>query len=56
MNTETVRTVTPDIYLRNLRNRAAVLTLHSINRLLTADETKELKELREKIAEMERQA
>jgi len=56
MTTETIRTVTPEIHKRNIRARIALLILRSISRLLTVEETQELKELQNKLDQMQRQS
>ena len=54
MNTETIRTVSPETYKRNIRARLALLTLRSIHRPLTAEEKQELKDLQNKLSQLER--
>jgi len=56
MTTETIRTVTPEIHMHNIRARIALLTLRSISRLLTIEEIQELKELHDKLTQLEKQS
>lgn len=56
MTNTTIRTATPQTHLRNIRNRIAVLTMRKIFGGLTEQETKELKELSQKLMQLERQS
>lgn len=52
MNT-TIRTISPQNHLRNLRNRAAQLTLKRIMGTISDEERKELNELTAKLFKIE---
>lgn len=52
----TIRTIPPQIQLRNLRNRIAVLTMRKLFGGLNTQEAKELKELQIKLIELEKQS
>ena len=52
----TVRTISPMIQLRNIRNRIAVLTMRKLFGGLTLDEMQELKQLQDKLIQLERQS
>ena len=51
----TVRTISPVIQLRNIRNRIAVLTMRRAFGGLSAQESQELKDLQNKLSQLERQ-
>ncbi len=52
----TIRTIPPYIQLRNIRNRIAVLTMRRVFGGLSETESKELKELQDKLIRLERQS
>jgi hypothetical protein len=56
MNTETVRTISIEIYKRNIRARIALLILRGINRGLRPDERQELKNLQARLDQAEKQS
>lgn len=56
MNNTTRRTVSVEVYLRNIRNRIAVLTMRKLFGGLTEQEVKELKELQAKLDKVEKQS
>ena len=52
----TVRTISPMIQLRNIRNRIAVLTMRRVFGGLNKTESQELKDLQNKLTELEKQS
>ena len=56
MISDTLRTGSIEFQKRNIRNRIALLTLRGINRPLTIEETQELKDLQNKLTNLERQS